>query len=187
MTGSKIHKSWNLEFWAFKIMKSWFDCTNLEQINSRKLLNLLFNHISPINDPTMTIIIPIVFLWFFYDLLMIFPGSCIGYPPQAWLRLYQEYTAVHYRTMQLYTGRCWDFICQPPRQIATQPVNQKRARRQPSPAQHSQGHFICLAHGFANTIDSCVVYFVRLYLICRRCRARCFSGIDYNSLRMSRA
>ena len=35
----------------FKILKSRFYHTNLEQINCRKLLNLLFNHISPINNP----------------------------------------------------------------------------------------------------------------------------------------
>ena len=35
----------------FKIMKSGFYCTNLEQINSRKLLNLFFKHISSINGP----------------------------------------------------------------------------------------------------------------------------------------
>ena len=57
--GSKIHKSWNLAILDFKIMKSGFHCTNLKQSNSRKLLNLLFKHISPINDPTMAIIIPI--------------------------------------------------------------------------------------------------------------------------------
>ena len=46
----------------FKIMKSGFYCTNLKQINSRKLLNLLFKHISPINDPKNAILIPISFL-----------------------------------------------------------------------------------------------------------------------------
>ena len=37
-------------------MKSGFYYTNLKQINSRKLLNLLFKHISPINGPNMAII-----------------------------------------------------------------------------------------------------------------------------------
>ena len=46
----------------FKIMKSGFYCTKLEQINSRKLLNLLFKHIFPINDPNMAMIIPILFV-----------------------------------------------------------------------------------------------------------------------------
>ena len=39
--GSEIQKSWNLEIFVFKIfktMKSGLDCTNLEQINSRKLI-----------------------------------------------------------------------------------------------------------------------------------------------------
>ena len=58
-TGSKTKQSWNLEFGAFKIMTSGFYCTNLKQINSRKLSNLLFKHISPINDQQITIIIPI--------------------------------------------------------------------------------------------------------------------------------
>ena len=43
-------------FWAFKKMKSGVYCTSLEQINSRKLWNLFFKHISPINGPTMVII-----------------------------------------------------------------------------------------------------------------------------------
>ena len=45
----------------FKIRKSGCYCTNLEQINFRKLLNLLFKHISLINDPKMARIIPIGF------------------------------------------------------------------------------------------------------------------------------
>ena len=52
-----------------KIMKSGFYGTNLKQINSRKLLNLLFKYISPINGPRMAIIIPIVFP---YDVTMVF-------------------------------------------------------------------------------------------------------------------
>ena len=40
--GFKKQKSWNLEILRFNIIKSGFYCTNLEQINSRKLLNLLF-------------------------------------------------------------------------------------------------------------------------------------------------
>ena len=43
----------------FEIMKSGFYSTNLEQINSRKLLNLFFKHFSPIHDPKMAILIPI--------------------------------------------------------------------------------------------------------------------------------
>ena len=71
VTGSKIKKSWNLEFLMIKIMRSKFYCTNLEQINSRKLLNLLFKHISPINDQQIAIIVSILFpmisICFFYD------------------------------------------------------------------------------------------------------------------------
>ena len=37
---------------------SGFYCTNPKQISSRKVLNLLFKHIPPINDPKMAIIIP---------------------------------------------------------------------------------------------------------------------------------
>ena len=43
-TGSKIKNSWNLEVLMFKIMESGFYCTNLEQINHRKLSNFLFKH-----------------------------------------------------------------------------------------------------------------------------------------------
>ena len=70
-----VQKSKNLEtmeFRACKIMKSGFDCTDLKQIKSRKLLKLLFKPISPINCPKMTIIIPInvptIFLYFSHDL-----------------------------------------------------------------------------------------------------------------------
>ena len=42
---SQIQTSWNLEIFIFKIMKSGFDYTNLEQINYRKLLNLSLNKI----------------------------------------------------------------------------------------------------------------------------------------------
>ena len=55
---SQIQKSWNLELWAVKGIKSEFYCTNLEQINSRKLLKVLFKHIFTINDSKMAIIIP---------------------------------------------------------------------------------------------------------------------------------
>ena len=81
VTGSKIQKSWNLEFRAFKIMKAWFYDTNLEQINSRsrKLLKVLFKPISPINGPKIAIIIPIyfpmIFLWFLYDFSI---SSCVS-------------------------------------------------------------------------------------------------------------
>ena len=47
--GSKIEKSWNFEILMFEIMKWGFYCTNLEQITSRKLSNLLFKHNSPNN------------------------------------------------------------------------------------------------------------------------------------------
>ena len=57
--------------------KSGFHYTNLEQINSRKFLNLLFKHISPINDVKMTIIIPICFPMIFP---MIFPLISHGFP-----------------------------------------------------------------------------------------------------------
>ena len=43
--GPKINKSYNLEVLIFKIMKSGFYDTNLEQTNSRKLLNLFLNKI----------------------------------------------------------------------------------------------------------------------------------------------
>ena len=71
--GWKTKKSWTLEFWAFKIMKSGFYCTNLKQINSRKLLNPLFTHIFPTNDLKTAIIIwmfrSMIFLWFSDDFL----------------------------------------------------------------------------------------------------------------------
>ena len=55
--------------WGYKIMTSGFYCTNLEQTNSRKLLKVLFKHMSPINAPKMAILIPIcfpmMFLYFF--------------------------------------------------------------------------------------------------------------------------
>ena len=75
-TGSKIQKSWNLEFRTSQIMKSGFYCTKMKQINSRKLLNLLFKYIVAINDPKITIIIPMSFLWSSYD----FPN--ISYQPK---------------------------------------------------------------------------------------------------------
>ena len=76
VTGSKIYESWNLEFGAFEIIKSNFDGTNLKQINSRKLLKVLFEHMFTIDGPNIAIIIPInchkIFLWFSYDFPMIF-------------------------------------------------------------------------------------------------------------------
>ena len=57
----KTQEIMDLEILMFKIMKSGFYCTNQEQISSRKLLNLLFKHISRINDPKIVIIIPIFF------------------------------------------------------------------------------------------------------------------------------
>ena len=48
----KVQKSWSLEFWAFKIMKSEFYCANLKQIDSRKLLKIRFKHISPLTAQT---------------------------------------------------------------------------------------------------------------------------------------
>ena len=49
--GSKIQKSWNFEISVLKIMSSGFYYSNLEQIDSRKLLNLLFNNIFHKNLP----------------------------------------------------------------------------------------------------------------------------------------
>ena len=65
-----------LRFGCFLKLKSGFYYTNLEQIiNSRKLLNLWFKHISLINDPKMAIIIPIIVpmisSWFPYHFPMI--------------------------------------------------------------------------------------------------------------------
>ena len=51
MTDSKTKTSWNLEFWAFQIVKSVVDCINLKQIDCRKLLNVLLKHFSLINGP----------------------------------------------------------------------------------------------------------------------------------------
>jgi len=45
VTGLETKKSWNFEFGASQIMKSGFDCTNLKQINSRKLLKVLFSYV----------------------------------------------------------------------------------------------------------------------------------------------
>ena len=59
--GFKTQEIMEFGILVFKIMKSGFNCTNLEKINSRKLLNLLFQHISPINDLTNATIVPIVF------------------------------------------------------------------------------------------------------------------------------
>ena len=52
-----------MAFWvlSLKTMKSGFYDTNLKQINSRKLSKVLFKHMSTINCPKMTIIIPICF------------------------------------------------------------------------------------------------------------------------------
>ena len=46
------------EFWAFKKMKSGFYCTNLKQINSRKLLKVVFKYIFTIDDQKIALIIP---------------------------------------------------------------------------------------------------------------------------------
>ena len=56
----------------FKIMKSGFDCTNLEQIICRKLLNLLFKHMShkwPKNDQNYSNKFSYDFLWLSDDIL----------------------------------------------------------------------------------------------------------------------
>ena len=45
-TGSKIQKSWEFKIRVFKMIKSGFYQTNLEQNNSPELLNLLLNTIS---------------------------------------------------------------------------------------------------------------------------------------------
>ena len=84
VTGSKIPKSWNLEFWAFKIMKSGFYYTDPEQINSRKLLKVLFKNISLINCPKLAIIIPINFPMIFPRISwMSSQGSGPGCAPPA--------------------------------------------------------------------------------------------------------
>ena len=44
-------------------MKSRFYCTNLKQINSRGLLNLIWKHVFHKNGPNIAITIPIFFLW----------------------------------------------------------------------------------------------------------------------------
>ena len=47
LTRPKSPKPCNLEFGAFKIMSSGFYYTNLEQIDYRKLLKVLFNTFPP--------------------------------------------------------------------------------------------------------------------------------------------
>ena len=74
--GFKSQKSWKCQVLMSVIMKSGFHRTNLKQINSRKLLNLLFKYISPINGPTKCNPYSNMFsydvLWFSYDCLMTF-------------------------------------------------------------------------------------------------------------------
>ena len=60
VTGSETKKSQNFEFWASQIMKSGFYCTNLQQINSRKILKVVFKHMFTINGQQNAIIIPII-------------------------------------------------------------------------------------------------------------------------------
>ena len=60
--GFKNPEIMDFEFWAFKVMKSGFYGTKLKQINSMKLLKVLFKHIPPINCSIMAIIITIFFL-----------------------------------------------------------------------------------------------------------------------------
>ena len=67
-------------------MKSGFYSTNPKQINSRKPLNLLFKHISPINDPQMARIFP---MYFSYDVPMIL----------LWFSLIQEIQCVLFGTL----------------------------------------------------------------------------------------
>ena len=78
---------------CLKIMKSGFNCTNLEQINSRKLLNILFKHISPLNDLQTAIIIPMFFPMISYDFPMISPHNCWNQQGSAYWN--QQY---HYNT-----------------------------------------------------------------------------------------
>ena len=88
----------HLKILVFEIMKSWCYCTILEQINSRKLLNLLFNHIPPINDPTMAIPIPIF-------VPMIFPKCSYDFPIEPPRRQTQFFQAkLTHKCLNL--GRC---------------------------------------------------------------------------------
>ena len=93
--GSKIQKSWIFEIWAFKIMISGFYCTNLEQINSRQLLNLLFKHVCPINDPQTARIIPISFPMNFLRLSYDFPHD---FPSGIWQPFFWEDWCLHFQT-----------------------------------------------------------------------------------------
>ena len=61
-TGSKIKKPWNFAILMFEITKSGFCYTNLEQISSRKFLNIFFKYVFHINDQKMAIITPIFVL-----------------------------------------------------------------------------------------------------------------------------
>ena len=64
----KTKKSWNVEFWAFKIMKSGFHYTKMEQKELIKLLKLVFKHIFTIKWQKVAIIslamFLMIFLWF---------------------------------------------------------------------------------------------------------------------------
>ena len=67
------------------LSKSGFYCTNLKQINSRKLSKVLFKHLFTINGSTNAIFIPIIILWFSYDFSYDFPMIILwlathGYP-----------------------------------------------------------------------------------------------------------
>ena len=91
-----------MRFWGFGFEKNEieFYCTNLKQNSFGKPLNILFKHISSMNDPTVAVIIPIFFsygfLWFSYDFLW-FPmmpmdqGSptSLRVPPTS-LRVHQQ-------------------------------------------------------------------------------------------------
>ena len=78
---SKIPKPFNFE--------SGFYCTNLRQINSRKLLNILFQHMSPINGPKITRINPIIrpiFVPIFFPMICPITSLPPPYPQKCILR-----------------------------------------------------------------------------------------------------
>ena len=59
---SKIKNSWNLEFWASKIMESGVYCTKMKQNKSIKLLKVLFKYTFLIKWQNNAIIISVNFL-----------------------------------------------------------------------------------------------------------------------------
>ena len=69
---SKIKKSWILEFWPFKIMKSGFYYTKNEAEKSIKILKIWFKYIFTINSPKIAMSITV----FFYDFPIISHTNC---------------------------------------------------------------------------------------------------------------